>query len=165
MAIWNVLKGAYMLWKTRDKTEARMRIGLGIMYPKVTSCIQEIDKALVGNREENERDGNFLFHLIKFSIHSIEEKTKNTPDDQEVDPDGNIVSGLEKMESGIVSMMQSIVPKDDGSGKVFHDNMWDYIGRLQEIRNRIVERDCLLSPVVGKPFTDRKGFLLAIRDD
>lgn len=165
MAILNVLKGAYALWKTRDNTEARMRISLGIMFPNVTSWIQEIDKALVGNREENERDGNFLFHFIEVSIHSIEDKIKNTPDDQEVDPNGNVVSSLEKMESGIASIMQSIVPKDDGSGRVFYDRMWDYIGRLQEIRNRIVERDCLLSPVVGKPFTDRKGFLLAIRDD
>ena len=165
MAVLNVLKGAYVLWKTRDNTEARMRTVLDILYPKVTSWIQEIDRALVGNREENERDGNFLFHLIEVSIYSAEEKIKNTPDDQEVDPDGNVVSGLEKMESGIALMLQSIVPKDDGSGKVFYDSMWDYIGRLQEIRNRIVERDCLLSPVVGKSFTDRKGFLLAVRDD
>ncbi len=165
MAVLNVLKGAYVLWKTRDNTEARMRTVLDILYPKVTSWIQEIDRALVGNREENERDGNFLFFMIEVSIHSIEEQIKNTPDDQEVDSDGNVVSGLEKMESGIVLMMKSIVPKDDGSGKVFYDRMWDYIGRLQDIRNRIVERDCLLSPVVGKPFTDRKGFLLAIRDD
>ena len=104
-------------------------------------------------------------NIVDLGIHKISEKIKNTPDDVQVDPDNEIVTGIGEMEKSLVLMLEALAPPKDKAGKELDNEILNYVSQLLKLKNTIIERDCLLSPIVSEPFSDRKGFSLAIMDE
>lgn len=165
MALLSVLKGCAVLWRTRKDRESRLVIALGFTFPRAIEWLEDVDRAIAEQKVDVEKDRSLFSNIIDLGIHKISEKIKNTPDDVQVDPDNAIVASIGKMEKSLVLMLEALTPPKDKAGKELDNEILNYVSQLQKLKNTIIERDCLLSPIVSEPFSDRKGFLLAIRDD
>ena len=136
----------------------------------VGPLVVEMDRDLYKVRDEtrvdttadtvNEFAGHMLPEVVDFLLYKLEMKIERTPPDKEVDPDDTMYDALEKMENGLVLMIEALHPptESDMSQQRFEADVLKAVERIQEARRRISERDSPLSPVVGGRFNDISGF-------
>ena len=167
MSIWSLIyKGLPVLM---SKTKRRSAFAM----VRAQSLVWELDRDLyaakykverletVSTKDLREYNGSVIvYEIMEFILFRFQQRMDRTPDNKVIDPDFKLFEASSNLERTTVALLKCIHPDKEIYTKAF-----DFIDRLQKLRDEMVERDCMLSPVVGDPIRNRTDLVRALRDD